>query len=148
MGRKVRQWSAIIAAAIVLGCVGTFSIEPVSNFAPWPAPGMSWVWVTAAICGYLLAFNVTRSNWAMVAASALSTLILGGIWAYVIWQLLGPLRQQVSLLDFLVSDLVFHLGIRRGAVLFVFSVPFGLLGVKVKSLLLPDDRWHQGEAAH
>ena len=143
MGKKVKQWMAIAAAAIALGCVGTFSFEPVSNFAPWAASGLLPLCITATICGYLLAFNTVRSNWAMVAASALATLVLGSVWAYIIWKLLGQFAQHISLLDLLVSDPVFYFGIKRGAILIVFSVPCGLLGVKVASALFTDDGQHR-----
>jgi len=146
MGKRARQWTAIVAAAIAMGCIGALSFEPVSNFTPWPASGLLSLSITATICGYLLAFNTDRSNWAIVAASALATLILGAIWTYIIWELLGQFTQSISLLEFLVSDPVFYFGIRRGAILFVFSLLFGLIGVKIGSLLFAGDGQHQRSA--
>lgn len=139
MRRRARQWTAILAAAIALGCVGAFGLEPVSDFSPWPASGLVALGITATICGFLLTFNTDRSAWAMVAAAALATLILAGIWAYITWKLLGQFAQHISILEILVSDPVFYFGILRGFILLVFSVPLGLIGVKIGSVLITED---------
>jgi len=140
MRQKVRQWTAIMAAALVLAYVSIAAATEVRDFALWQA---SWTWlgVFAAICGALLAL-VNGSDhgdfWYIVVAPVLAVLILAGEWCYILWSFLG---EYVSLYEIMVSNLFIYQVLSRSFLILIIAVPFGLLGFVVAKVFLPD-RYH------
>lgn len=134
MRLKVRQWTAIIAAALVLAYVGTVTVSEVRDFALWPA-GLVWLGVFAVICGALLALISDGAVWAIVLASVLAVLIFAGLWSYILWSLLG---EYFSLFELIVSTLFVSQVFRQSVVLLITTIPLGLLGVAAATIFVPD----------
>jgi len=140
MHQKVRQWTAIVAAALVLAYVSTAAATEVRDFALWQA---SWAWlgVFAAICGALLALihgNKYGAAWYIVVAPVLAVLILAGVRCYILWSFLG---EYLSLYEIMVSNLFIYQVLTRSFLILITAVPFGLLGVAAVKVFLPD-RYH------
>lgn len=133
MSPKVKQWTAIVAAGIVLAYVGTVAISEVRDFALWPA-SLAWLALCAVICGVLLAIVSDSAAWSMVAVSVLAGLIFGGLWSYILWSFLG---EHFSFLELLASNLFIFQVLPRMGVIFITTVPLGLLGVVATTILLP-----------
>lgn len=130
MGRRVRQGTEVVAAALVLAYVGTVAFSHVGDFAPW-STNLLWLSVASAICGALLALSSLSGEeavWSIIAAPVLAVLIFGSVWIYIWWALAG---QYISLFDLILSDFVFLYVVQRGFVMFLVSVPFGVLGAVV-----------------
>ena len=140
MHPKVKQWTAIMAAALVLAYVSTAAATEVRDFALWQASS-AWLGVFAAICGVLLAL-INGSNdgaaWYIVVAPVLAVLILAGVWCYILWSFLG---EHLSLYEIMVSNLFINQVITRSFLILIITVPFGLLGVAVVKVFLPE-RYH------
>ena len=68
MCSKVREWTAIFAAATVLAYVSSAAISQMQNYAFW-STDLAVVSVFAAICGALLALINKRAIASMIAAS-------------------------------------------------------------------------------
>ena len=134
MSQRVRQGTAIVAAALVLAYVGAVSVSKVRDFAPWPA-NLLWLSVVSVICGVLLALSSDGAVRSIVVASVVAVLIFGGLRSYMVWTLLG---QYVSLSDLVLSDLVLLYVIQRGLLMLLVSALFGLLGAVVTLVFLPD----------
>jgi len=124
----------VMAAALVLAYLGTFSMSQVREFAPLPA-NVLWLGVASVVCGVLLALTDAGAARLIVVAAALAVLIFGGLWSYIAWALLG---QHFSLFELIRSDIVFLYVVRQGAVMFIASAPFGLLGAVAVRAFLPD----------
>jgi hypothetical protein len=131
---KVRQWTAIVAAAVVLAYVGIVAVTEVRDFALWPA-SLAWLGVFAAICGALLALISDGAAWSIVVASVLAVMIFAGLWSYIFWLFLG---EFVSLLEIIVSNLFIFQVLPRSAVVLITTVLLGLLGVVAATIFLPD----------
>ena len=139
MHQKVRWWTAIMAAALVLAYVGTAAAPEVRDFALWQA-SLAWLCIFAATCGALLALvndSVRGAFWSIVAAPVLAVMILAGVWCYILWSFLG---EFLSLFEIMVSNL-FNYQVLRSFFILITAVPFGLLGVVVAKAFLPD-RYH------
>ena len=134
MGEKARQGTTVLAAALVLAYLGAVSISQVRDFAPWPA-NLAWLSFFSAMCGILLAISNDRAARSMVVASALAVPIFAGIWSYILWALLG---EYISFFDLILSDFMFLYVIRLGALIFVVSTFFGLLGTVLALTIVPD----------
>jgi hypothetical protein len=140
MHQKVRQWTAIMAAALVLAYVSTAAATEVRDFALWQASS-AWLGVFAAICGALLALihgSKYGAAWYIVVAPVLAVLILAGVRCYILWSFLG---EFLSLFEIMVSNLFIYQVLPRSFLILIITVPFGLLGVAVVKVFLPD-RYH------
>ncbi len=141
MHQKVRQWTAIMAAALVLAYVSTAAVTEVRDFALWQA---SWTWlgVFAAICGALLALingSDDTAAWSIVVAPpVLAVLILAGVRCYILWSFLG---EYLSLSEIMLSNLFIYQVVSRSFLLLIVAVPFGLLGVAAVKVFI-SDRYH------
>ena len=137
MGQRLKQSTAVVSVALVLAYVGLTSLSDIRDYAPWPANllGLSLV---SVLCGSLLALIDQKALSLMSFASVLSVLIFGSFWSLASWSLV---RVQVSLLELILSDLVFLYVAQRGALLFAVSILFGLIGATGMQILLPD-RYH------
>ena len=140
MGQSVRRGTAVVAVALILAYVGTMAITPMRDFAPWPT-NMLWLGVVSTICGVLLALISLigeEAVWSIIAASVLAVLIFGGLWSYICWALLGQyISQYISFFNLILSDFVFPYVIKRGALMFIVSVLFELLGAVIALIFLP-----------
>jgi hypothetical protein len=129
----VRQWTAIIAAALVLVYVSTAAIK-VRDFALWPT-SLAVLCVSAVICGVLLAFVNSGAAWSVVAASALAVLIFTGVWSYIFWSFLG---EYFSLFEIVISTPFIYQVLLPSGMILVTTVPFGLLGSVAVRIFLPE----------
>lgn len=134
MRLRVRRWTAIIAAAVVLAYVGTVTVSEVRDFALWPA-GFVWLSVFAVVCGGLLALISDGAAWSIAVASVLAVLILAGLWSYIFWSFLG---EYFSYFELIVSTPFISQVFRQSFVILITTVPLGLLGVVAATLLLRD----------
>jgi hypothetical protein len=134
MHPKVRQWTAIVAAAIVLAYVSMAAVTEVRGFALWPT-NLAWMGVSAAICGALLALIDEGAVWLIVVASALAVLIFVGLWSYIFWLFLGEL---FSFSELVISNLFIYQVLPRSVVILITSLPLGLLGTVAATIFLPD----------
>lgn len=133
MNPKVRQWTAIVAAAAVLAYVGTAAVTEVRDFALWPTD-LTSLSAFAAICGGLLALTTKGSFWPTVAASLLAALIVAGLGIYIFWSFLG---EYFSVFEIIASNLfVLHV-LPRSAVVFLTATFVGLLGTVAVAILFP-----------
>jgi len=134
MHLKVRQWTAIVAAAVVLAYVGIVAVTEVRDFALWSA-NLTWLGVIAAICGALLALVSEGAVWSIVVASVLAVLIFAGLWSYIFWSFLG---EYFSFLELIVSNLFIFQVLPRSALILITTLLLGLLGTVAATILLPD----------
>ena len=125
MNPKVRQWTAAIAAALVLAYVDTVTVSEIQDFALWQA-GFVWIGVFAVGCGVLLALINEDAIWPAVVAPALAVLIFAGVWSYVFWSFLG---EYFSYFELLLSTPFLSQVLPQGIVILVTTVPMGLLGI-------------------
>jgi len=127
MRPRVREWTAIVAAAIVLAYVGTVAVTEVQNYALWPFD-IGWLSAFSAVCGVLLALVCDNAIRSMIAASGLAVLIYVGLWDYTLWSFLGD---YFSPFELMVSNLFILQVLPRSAVIFGTAVLVGLLAVVV-----------------
>ncbi len=125
MHPKVRQWTATIAAALVMAYVDTITVSEIQDFALWQA-GFAWMGVFAVGCGVLLALINEDAIWSVVVAPVLAVLIFAGVWSYVFWSFLG---EYFSYFELLVSTPFLSQVLPQGIVILVTTIPMGLLGV-------------------
>jgi len=140
MHQKARQWTAIMAAALVLAYVSTAAATEVRDFALWQA---SWAWLSifAAFCGALLAPIFSGNDgaiWSTVMAPVLAVLIFAGVQYYILWSFLG---EYLSLYEIMVSNLFINQVLPRTFLVLITTVPFGLFGFVVARAFVPD-RYH------
>jgi hypothetical protein len=131
MHPKVRQWTATIAAALVLAYVDTMTVSEIKDFALWQG-GLVWMGVFAIGCGVLLALVNEDALWSTVAAPVLAVLIFVGVWSYVFWSFLG---EYFSYLELIVSTPFLSQVLPQGFVILVTTIPMGLLGVVIATIL-------------
>jgi len=131
MHPKTRQWTATIAAALVLAYVDTMTVSEIKNFALWQG-GLAWMGVFAVGCGILLALIHDDALWSAVAAPVLAVLIFAGVWSYVFWSFLG---EYFSYLELIVSTPFLSQVLPQGFVILVTTIPMGLLGVVIATVL-------------
>jgi hypothetical protein len=126
-----------MATALVLAYVSTAAVTEVRDFALWRA-SLAWLGVFAAICGALLALISDDAAWSMVVAPVWAVLILTGVWCYILWSFLG---EFLSVFEIVLSNLFIYQVLPRSVLILITTVPFGLLGVAVAKVFLPD-RYH------
>ncbi len=80
----VLRWTSTLSASVVLAYAGTTAITAVGDFALLPL-GFLWMRALAVICGALLSLLRNRAAWSMVSASVLASLIVAGVWSYILW---------------------------------------------------------------
>ncbi len=131
MHPKVRQWTAIIAAAVVMAYVDTMTVSEIKNFALWQG-GLVWMGVFAAGCGVLLALINDDAVWSVIVAPVLAVLIFAGVWSYVFWSFLG---EYFSYFELLLSTPFLSQVLPQGIVILATTIPMGLLGVVVATVL-------------
>jgi hypothetical protein len=131
---RVRQGTAVIAAAVVLAYVSVAGLTEVGDFAIWQA-NLSWLALAAFVCGVLLSFVGEGSAWLAVASSVLAVLIFGGLWNYIFWSFLG---EVASFAELAISNPFLYLVLPRSAVILFITFMLGLLGSVAATLLLPD----------
>ena len=137
MNRQVRKYTAVIAASIVLACMGLVAFTDLESFAGWPVSPL-WMGVVAVLCGILLATISGESTWPLIAVfevAALAVLIFGAAWTYILWQFV---RQYVSYFELMWSTFVFVYIASRGLIVFVLTLLSGMLGVVAAQVLLPE----------
>lgn len=133
IGQRLKQGTAVIAAALIVGYMGLISVSEVGDYVPWSA-GFLGLGIAAALCGILLALIDEQAIRLMSMACVLGVLIFGGFWSIASWALLG---EQISFLELVLSDLVFSYVLRRGILLLLISILFGLLGTVGMQIILP-----------
>lgn len=125
MNPPVRQWTATVAAALVLAYVDTVTVSEIQDFALWPA-GLVWMGVFAVGCGVLLALINEDAIWSAVVAPLLAVLVFAGVWSYVFWSFLG---EYFSYFELIVSTPFLSQVLPQGIVILITTIPMGLLGV-------------------
>lgn len=133
MSRRLKQGTAIIAAALVVAYLGLISITEVGDYVSWSV-GLLGLSLAAALCGLLLALIDEQAIRLMSIASVLGMLIFGGLWSIASWALLG---EQFTFVELILSDLVFSYVLRRGLLLGLITILFGLIGAAGMQLFLP-----------
>jgi len=133
MPPKVRRWTAVIAAALVLAYVDTVTISEIGDFALWPA-GLVWIAVFAAVCGFLLALISEGAASGVAAASVLAAFIFAGLWSFVFWSFLGA---YFSYFELIISTPFISQVLPQILVILLTTTPAGLLGVVVATVLVP-----------
>ncbi len=134
MSPQARQWTATIAAAIILAYMATVAVTEVRHFALW-AGNSTWLCICALFCGVLLALISDGAARLLAVASVLAVLILAGLWSYIFWSLLG---EYVSLSEFFISDIFFLKVLPQCIVVFMMIFLSGLLGVMAVTIFVPE----------
>jgi hypothetical protein len=131
MRPRIRQISAVVAAALVIAAVSVLTLTPIGPFLVGRI-SLLWLGVTAALCGALLAMSSERALLLVTVAAGLAVVIFGGVWSYLVWVLIGQdLSAVVSFWELALSDYVFLYVAQRGAIIFMFSAAFGVVGAVI-----------------
>jgi hypothetical protein len=116
-----------------------------------PEGGKKW---RAAGRGVLLALMGERGAWHIVASSMLAVLLFAGLWNCIFWSFLG---EYASYFELSMSNPFILLVLPRCVLILITTVPFGLLGTVVASILLPNqvrprrlspDSWRINSESH
>lgn len=134
MSPQARQWTATIAAAIILAYMATVAVTEVRNFALWSG-NSTWLCICALVCGVLLALISDSAARSLAVASVLAVLIFAGLWSYIFWSLLG---EYVSFFEFFISDIFFLQVLPQCMVVFGMIFLSGLLGVMAVTIFVPE----------
>ena len=129
------RWASILAAAAVLAYTGTIAITAVGDFALLPV-GFLWMCALAVLCGAMLSLISDSAAWWMVSASALASLVLAGVWSYILWSFQG---EYISYGRLLLSNAFMLYVAPRCIVLFLITMPLGWAGIAFTWLLIGTD---------
>lgn len=134
MSVRVRQWTAVVSAALVLTYVSVSTLSEVRDFSLW-AGSLEWLAIAALVCGLLLALVGEGNAWSIVAASVLSAFLFAGVWHYILWSFLG---EYISFFEVGLSNLFILQVLPRCALILIIAAPLGLVGFVTATILLPD----------
>ena len=133
MHSRVREWTAIFAAAMILTYVSTAAITQIHDYAFWPS-SLTWVGVYATICGALLALVNKQAIRSMIMTSVIATLIFAGLWSYIFWSFLG---EYLSIFEIVISNLFFLRVLPQSIVILIMTILPGLLGLALVKTIVP-----------
>ena len=131
----VLRWTSTLSASVVLAYAGTIAITAVGDFALLPL-GFLWMCALAVICGALLSLISNRAAWSMVSASALASLIVAGVWSYILWSFQ---KEYISYPELLLSNPFMRYVVPRCIVFFLITMPLGWVGIASTWLLIGTD---------
>ena len=131
----VLRWTSTLSASVVLAYAGTIAITAVGDFALLPL-GFLWMCALAVICGALLSLISNRAAWSMVSASALASLIVAGVWSYILWSFQ---KEYISYPELLLSNPFMLYVVPRCIVFFLITMPLGWAGIAFTWLLIGTD---------
>ena len=134
MMHRIRQASAIIAAAIVLAYLGLVALSEVKRFAPFAAD-TNWLIVGAFICGVLFALISDRAIESMFLAAVLAVIVFIGIWGFFFWRFFGA---YFSLFELMISNRFFAEVFPRTLLMFSLSTIVGIIAAVIVMLVIPD----------
>ena len=135
MYRMIRHWTGTLAVTAILAYAGTVSFTAVKNTAMWEVNTV-WLGAFALICGALLVLSSENSFRFMIIASVLATVIVAGLWSYILWSSLGG---HISYLRLLNSNLCMAYVYPISAVVAIISIPLGIIGILFTKLILGKD---------
>ena len=135
MKQIVLRWTSTLAAAAVLAYAGTIAVTAVGDFALLPV-GFLWMCALGVICGALLSLISDRAGWWVVSTSALASLIVAGVWSYILWSFQG---EYISYPELLLSNPFMLYVAPRCIVLFLITMPLGWAGIAFTWLLIGTD---------
>ena len=135
MKQMVRRWTGTLAAGVVLAYAGTVAVTGMRDFALWQV-NFLWVCALAVICGTLLALISDNALWSMVFASVMAALTLAGLWSYILWSFLG---EHISYFELLTSNLFMLYVVPRSAMVFLGTMPLGLVAIIFTTMLVGTD---------
>ncbi|MCP4540365.1 MAG: hypothetical protein GY832_24775 [Chloroflexi bacterium] len=134
MHPKAKEWTAILAAAMILAYVSTAAVTQMHDYAFWSI-SLAGVGVFAAICGALLALVNKRAIASTITASAIATLIFAGLWSYIFWSFLG---EYLSFLEIFISNLFFLWVLPQSALILTITTLSGLSGLVFVKAIVPE----------
>ncbi len=131
----VWRWISILSAASVLAYAGTIAITDIKGFALWRINILGFC-VLTLVCGVLLTFINHRALRSMAIASVLASLTVAGIWSYILWSFLREiLKEQISYIEFLISNPFWYYVIPRSAVVLIVTLFLGAGAIVATRLL-------------
>jgi hypothetical protein len=128
MRTRLREVSAVVAAAMVIAAIGVWTMTPVGPAVVGRLSAL-WLCAAAALCGALLSMTSGRGLALMIVADALAVVIFGGLRCCLLWARLSEqLAAIVSFWELAFSDYVTLYVAQRGGIVFLISAIFGILG--------------------
>lgn len=134
---RLRWWTAVLAAALLLTYMAVVSWSDVSTVAFGPA-GPFWLGFAALCCGLLLGLACDRGVVAAAVAGGITVFAFGLSWSIVASQLIG--RMFTSFLELGMSDTVSLYILPRAALVAVTAILPIVLGAGLVTALVPE-RW-------